>query len=81
MKILILATQLEQFIETLFPSQDVKHVKMLHAEQANQSSSSSGDFWESLMLVAAVVFVLLLVSGLMVRTRASSLPRQLEQNR
>ena len=80
MKILILATQLEQFIETLFPSQDVKHVKMLHAEQANQSSSS-GDFWESLMLVAAVVFVLLLVSGLMVRTRASSLPRQLEQNR
>lgn len=55
--------KLEQFIETLFPSQNVNHVKALHAEQVNQSSS--GDFWESLMLVATVLFFLLLVSGLM----------------
>ncbi|KAI0550518.1 isoprenoid synthase domain-containing protein [Xylaria curta] len=59
--------KLEQFIETLFPSQNVKHVKALHAEKAKGSSSaSSGDFWESLLLVLAVLFCLLLVSGLMV---------------
>ncbi len=67
-QLLTFPTQLEQFIETLFPSQNVNHVKALHAEQVNQSSS--GDFWESLMLVATVLFFLLLVSGLMVRTRA-----------
>ncbi|KAI1421511.1 isoprenoid synthase domain-containing protein [Xylaria sp. FL1777] len=56
--------KLEQFIETLFPSQNVKQVKALHAEQAQQSGSS-GDLWESLLLVATVLFFLLLVSGLM----------------
>ncbi|KAI0533641.1 isoprenoid synthase domain-containing protein [Xylaria digitata] len=56
--------KLEQFIETLFPSQDAKNVKALHAEKVNQSASS-GDLWESLMLVVAVLFFLLLVSGLM----------------
>ncbi|KAK5634900.1 hypothetical protein RRF57_010612 [Xylaria bambusicola] len=64
LEISIALGKLEQFIETLFPSQDVRRVKALHAEQANQSSSS-GELWESLMLVLAVVFCLLLVSGLM----------------
>ncbi|KAI0804443.1 isoprenoid synthase domain-containing protein [Xylaria sp. FL0064] len=56
--------KLEQFIETLFPSQKVQQVKALHAEQTQQSGSS-GDFWEGLLLIAAVLFVLLLISGLM----------------
>ncbi|TGJ82677.1 hypothetical protein E0Z10_g6088 [Xylaria hypoxylon] len=56
--------KLEQFIETLFPTQNVKNVKALHAEKVNESTSS-GDLWESLMLVAAVLFFLLLVSALM----------------
>ncbi|KAI0876947.1 isoprenoid synthase domain-containing protein [Hypoxylon argillaceum] len=55
--------KIEQFIETLFPSQNVKHVKALHAEKINDSAS--GEFWESLTLVAAVIFFLLLVSALM----------------
>lgn len=56
--------KIEQFIETLFPSQNVKQVKALHAEKVNDSESS-GDFWESLMLVAAVLFFLLFVSAVM----------------
>ncbi|KAI0400773.1 isoprenoid synthase domain-containing protein [Xylaria palmicola] len=56
--------KIEQFIETLFPSQNVKQVNALHAEKVNDSASS-GDFWESLMLVAAVLFFLFLVSALM----------------
>ncbi|KAI8623761.1 farnesyl-diphosphate farnesyltransferase [Xylariaceae sp. FL1651] len=55
--------KIEQFIETLFPSQDVKNVKALHAEKANDKAQ--GDFWESILLVLAVLFFLLLVSGLM----------------
>ncbi|KAI1163202.1 isoprenoid synthase domain-containing protein [Nemania serpens] len=55
--------KIEQFIETLFPSQNVKQVKALHAEKV--SDSEAGDFWESLMLVAAVLFFLLLVSAVM----------------
>ncbi|RWA04739.1 hypothetical protein EKO27_g10366 [Xylaria grammica] len=55
--------KIEQFIETLFPSQNVKHVKALHAEKSEESSS--GEMWESLMLVMAVLFFLLLVSALM----------------
>jgi hypothetical protein len=72
-QILTYSLQIEQFIETLFPSQNVKQVKSLHAEKVS-NSESSGDFWESLMLVAAVLFFLLLVSGLMVRTLWLSLP-------
>ncbi|KAI1114531.1 isoprenoid synthase domain-containing protein [Nemania sp. NC0429] len=55
--------KIEQFIETLYPSQNVKQVKALHAEKVNDSESA--EFWESLMLVAAVLFFLLLVSALM----------------
>ncbi|KAI0466172.1 isoprenoid synthase domain-containing protein [Xylaria cf. heliscus] len=58
--------KLEQFIETLFPSQNVKHIKALHAEKTKESPASMGDFWETLILIFAVLFCLLLVSGLMV---------------
>ncbi|RYC53925.1 hypothetical protein CHU98_g12285 [Xylaria longipes] len=58
--------KLEQFIETLFPSQNVKHVKALHAEKVQNSSASLSSFWETLILIVAVLFCLLLVSGLMV---------------
>ncbi|KAI0976829.1 farnesyl-diphosphate farnesyltransferase [Xylaria arbuscula] len=56
--------KLEQFMETLFPSQNVKHVKAVHAEQTQQSPSAS-DMWESLLLMGAVLLILLLVSLLM----------------
>ncbi|KAI3324870.1 farnesyl-diphosphate farnesyltransferase [Xylariaceae sp. AK1471] len=55
--------KLEQFIETLFPSQDVKNVKALHAEKAE--GESQNDLWESMMLVLAVLCFMLIVSGLM----------------
>ncbi|KAI1433487.1 farnesyl-diphosphate farnesyltransferase [Xylaria sp. CBS 124048] len=55
--------KIEQFIETLFPTQNVKQVNALHAEKTKESPQ--GDFWESMMLVLAVIFFLLVVSGLM----------------
>ncbi|KAI4870172.1 farnesyl-diphosphate farnesyltransferase [Hypoxylon rubiginosum] len=55
--------KIEQFIETLFPTQDVKKLKAV--QDAQEDDGAQSDSWEALMLVAAVVFVLLLVSGLM----------------
>ncbi|KAI1772587.1 farnesyl-diphosphate farnesyltransferase [Hypoxylon cercidicola] len=56
--------KIEQFIETLFPTQDAKMLKAAQEAQGQKDADQS-DFWEALMLVAAVVFVLLFVSGLM----------------
>lgn len=64
--------QIEQFIETLFPSQDVNKLKAIQDAQG-QDTSAQSDNWEALMLVAAVVFVLLFVSGLMVGYTSTSL--------
>jgi hypothetical protein len=68
-------SQIEQFIETLFPSQDVKNIKALHSEKA-ESNKSENDLWDSLLLVLAVVMFMLVVSGIMVRIRTVSFPHR-----
>lgn len=64
LEISVACGKIEQFIETLFPSQDVNKLKAIQDAQG-QDTSAQSDNWEALMLVAAVVFVLLFVSGLM----------------
>lgn len=53
----------EQFIETLFPSQDPKKAALLQGVKKEQDNM---DFWESLMLIGAVLLVLFLISGMMI---------------
>ncbi|KAI1638733.1 farnesyl-diphosphate farnesyl transferase [Biscogniauxia mediterranea] len=57
--------KIEQFIETLFPTQDMKKIKAVQAAQKGNENDRS-DYFEAVMLIFAVVFVLLLVSGLMI---------------
>ena len=56
--------QIDQFIETLFPSQESKQ---LHAEQKKRDEPSM-DTTEALMLIGAVMLVLLSIGALMVVT-------------
>jgi len=56
--------QIEQFIETLFPSQESKQ---LHAEQKKKDEPTM-DTTEALLLIGAVTLVLLFIGGLMVVT-------------
>ncbi|KAI1758924.1 farnesyl-diphosphate farnesyltransferase [Hypoxylon sp. FL1150] len=64
LEISVACGKIEQFIETLFPSQDVNKSKAVQEAQG-QDAAAQSDTWEALMLVMAVVFVLLFVSGLM----------------
>lgn len=57
--------QIEQFIETLFPTQDAKKIQALE-EAKKEQKEATADFWDALMLVGSVVLALLLVSGTMV---------------
>ncbi|KAI1341175.1 farnesyl-diphosphate farnesyl transferase [Xylariaceae sp. FL0016] len=64
--------KIEQFIETLFPSQDGKKLQTIanaqgeqNKEAQAQANKDTGDFWEAILLMLAVVFVLFLVSGMM----------------
>ncbi|KAI0890942.1 farnesyl-diphosphate farnesyltransferase [Annulohypoxylon nitens] len=63
LEISVACGKIEQFIETLFPTQDPK--KLQAVQDAQGQDSDQNDFWDALLLVAAVVFVLLFVSGLM----------------
>ncbi|XXH03006.1 hypothetical protein Hte_009396 [Hypoxylon texense] len=65
LEISVACGKIEQFIETLFPTQDVRKLKAVQEAQGQGQEAVQSDFWEALMLVAAVVFVLLVVSGLM----------------
>lgn len=63
--------QIEQFIETLFPSQDVRKIKAVQEAEKTQgdsNSSSSSDFWDAVSLIAVTLIALLLVSATMVCT-------------
>lgn len=59
--------QIEQFIETLFPTQDIKKIKAVQeAKKEEEQQDSSADFWDALILVGSVFLTLLLVSAAMV---------------
>lgn len=62
--ILTKLVQIEQFIETLFPTQDARKLKALQDTEGQEGAQN--DFWEALLLVGSVVFILLFISGLMV---------------
>ncbi|KAI1384006.1 farnesyl-diphosphate farnesyltransferase [Hypoxylon trugodes] len=55
--------KIEQFIETLFPTQDAKRLQAIQENEGQQGAQT--DLWEALSLVGAVVIVLLIVSALM----------------
>ncbi|KAK7756905.1 bifunctional farnesyl-diphosphate farnesyltransferase/squalene synthase [Diatrype stigma] len=57
--------KIEQFIETLFPTQDAKKIQALE-EAKKEQKEATADFWDALMLVGSVVLALLLVSGTMI---------------
>ncbi|KAI1264918.1 farnesyl-diphosphate farnesyltransferase [Xylariaceae sp. FL1019] len=58
--------KIEQFIETLFPTQNAKLIQQSNAEQTKASSAEDEVNWkESMMLVLGVVVFLLLMSALM----------------
>ncbi len=59
--------QIEQFIESIFPSQTNKQA---HAVQKPKVEEAHMDTFESLVLIGAVLVVLLSVGGLMVRPSA-----------
>ncbi|KAI2615997.1 farnesyl-diphosphate farnesyltransferase [Hypoxylon sp. NC1633] len=63
LEISVACGKIEQFIETLFPTQDGKKLQAMQDEQGQEGAQN--DLWEALLLVGAVLFVLLLVSGLM----------------
>ncbi|KAL7620619.1 bifunctional farnesyl-diphosphate farnesyltransferase/squalene synthase [Parahypoxylon ruwenzoriense] len=63
LEISVACGKIEQFIETLFPTQDAKKLTAIQEAQGQEGAQS--DFWEALLLVGAVVFALLFVSGLM----------------
>ncbi|KAI1077604.1 farnesyl-diphosphate farnesyl transferase [Whalleya microplaca] len=55
--------KIEQFIETLFPSQDAKKVAAVQDVQGDKADNN--DITEALILVGVVLLVLLVISGLM----------------
>ncbi|CAJ2500164.1 Uu.00g030170.m01.CDS01 [Anthostomella pinea] len=64
LEISVACGKIEQFIETLFPTQNIKRIQA-EQERAANAQEDRTEYWESLMLVLAVVLALLLVSGLM----------------
>lgn len=56
--------KIEQFIETLFPSQDPKKATLV--QKAGQDGDEPTDQWEGFILVISVLTVLALISGFMV---------------
>ncbi|KAI1500153.1 farnesyl-diphosphate farnesyl transferase [Biscogniauxia marginata] len=56
--------RIEQFIETLFPSQDARKIKAVQEAQ-KEDQNARGEYFEAILLIFAVVSVLLVVSGLM----------------
>lgn len=58
--------KIEQFIETLFPSQDAKKAALVQSAKASKDDQSASDAWEGLMMVLSVLVVLLVVSVMMV---------------
>ncbi|KAI1653081.1 farnesyl-diphosphate farnesyltransferase [Daldinia decipiens] len=65
LEISVACGKIEQFIETLFPTQDAKKLQAVQEAEGEVQDAASNDSWEALLLVGSVVFVLLLVSGLM----------------
>ncbi|KAI2616215.1 farnesyl-diphosphate farnesyltransferase [Hypomontagnella submonticulosa] len=63
LEISVACGKIEQFIETLFPTQDPRKLQAIQEAQGQEGTQS--DFWDALLLVGAVLFVLLFVSGLM----------------
>ncbi|KAI0023914.1 farnesyl-diphosphate farnesyl transferase [Xylariomycetidae sp. FL0641] len=64
--------KIEQFIETLFPSQDIKKIQAMKKAEEDQAEEKAkvkaqemSDYWEAILLMLAVVLVLFAVSGLM----------------
>ncbi|KAI2769681.1 farnesyl-diphosphate farnesyltransferase [Daldinia loculata] len=65
LEISVACGKIEQFIETLFPTQDAKKLQAVQEAEGEVQDAASNDFWEALLLVGSVVFVLLMVSSLM----------------
>ncbi|KAI0377559.1 farnesyl-diphosphate farnesyltransferase [Hypomontagnella monticulosa] len=63
LEISVACGKIEQFIETLFPSQDPRKLQAIQEAQGQEGVQS--DTWDALLLVGAVLFVLFFVSGLM----------------
>jgi farnesyl-diphosphate farnesyltransferase len=70
LEISIACGKIEQFIETLFPTQDVKKQELLASVQANadafDNAESQTDFWENAALLGAIVAVLFVLACVMV---------------
>lgn len=62
-----MTTQIEQFIERIFPSQDVEQLTAGDKAKAKaQDPNAAMDAKETIILISAVLFVLVFVGGLMV---------------
>ncbi|KAH6657893.1 isoprenoid synthase domain-containing protein [Truncatella angustata] len=58
--------KIEQFIETLFPSQDPKKATLVQQAANPSSQGDTTDPWEGFLLVISVLAILTLISGIMV---------------
>lgn len=59
--------QIEQFIERIFPTQDIKQLTAANkAKEGQQDPNAQMEAKETMILISAVLFVLVLVGGLMV---------------
>jgi farnesyl-diphosphate farnesyltransferase len=63
--------KVEQFIESIYPTQDPKalalvHAAELNAEQQKKKDADSASSWEICYLLSAVMGTLVVVSGVMV---------------
>lgn len=62
-----MAIQIEQFIERIFPTQDIKQLTAANkAKEVQQDPNAQMEAKETMILISAVLFVLVLVGGLMV---------------
>ncbi|KAI1849077.1 hypothetical protein JX266_005038 [Neoarthrinium moseri] len=57
--------KIEQFIETLFPTQDPKKIALVQ-KNSNSEDEEKMDPWEGLILVGSVLLALFLISALMI---------------
>lgn len=58
--------QIEQFIESIFPTQDPKKIALTQVQNTNAESVNTMDTGETTFLVASVLGVLFVIGGLMV---------------
>lgn len=58
--------QIEQFIESIFPTQDPKKIALAQAQNSNQAAANTTDNGDTTFLVLSMIGVLFVMGGLMV---------------